>query len=163
MFELRTQKSCQQIRRQIARSDIDPVVLIDFAPEKSASICSLFPKNFGSLIKLCVVNQQCAAFSAREILGLMKTESCKLPKGAKVAPAIASVKAMRVIFDHRDVVPAYDRQDHVHFAADARVMHKKNRLRVLGNASFDLSLIDVQRIRANIHEYRLGAAQDERI
>jgi hypothetical protein len=42
-------------------------------------------------------------------------------------------------------------------------MDKKNRLGALGNALFDLALIDVQRVRADIHEDGSGAAKDEGI
>ena len=163
MFELCAQKRRQQFRRQIARPDIDPVVFVDFAPEKSAPICSLFPKNFSSLIKLCVIDQERAAFSARKIFRFMETESCQLPKRAQIPPAISSVKTMRVIFDDRDCMPACDCQNRVHLAADARVVHNKNRFRTVGNPLFDLALVDVQRVRADIHEDGSGAAQDERI
>jgi hypothetical protein len=64
MFELRAQEGRQQVRRQIARPDIDPVVFVDLTPEKSAAIRSLFPKNFSALIKLGIIDQQCTAFSA---------------------------------------------------------------------------------------------------
>ncbi len=82
MFKLRAKKGREQVRRQIARADIDPGVLVDFAAEKPAPVRSLFPKNFGSRIKLRVVNQERAPFTASEILGFMKTESSKLPKRA---------------------------------------------------------------------------------
>ena len=80
MFKLRTEKGRQQVRRQIARPNIDPGVLVDLAAKKLAAIRSLFPKDLGSLIEVRIVDQQRAAFSAREILGLMETESCKLPE-----------------------------------------------------------------------------------
>ena len=65
---------------------------------------------------------------------------------------------MRIIFDDRDAVPPRDSHDRVHFASDAGVMHNENRFRARGNALFDLALIDVERVRANIHEDRSGAA-----
>ena len=70
---------------------------------------------------------------------------------------------MRVIFDDGNAMPARDSHDRVHFASNARVMHKKNRFRARGNALLDLAFIDVQRVRANIHEDRLGARKHERI
>src|SRR5947208_1480477 len=93
----------------------------------------------------------------------MKTESCQLPKCAEISPAVSSVKTVRVIFHDGDGVPACDRQDRVHFTSDARVMDKKNRLCVLGNALFDLILIDVQSVRPDVHKDGSGAAQNERI
>src|SRR6266480_4730282 len=72
VFELCPEESRQQVRGQITRPDVYPRVLVHLAAEKSASIGSLFPKNFGALVKLRVINQQRAAFSAREILGLVE-------------------------------------------------------------------------------------------
>ena len=60
-------------------------------------------------------------------------------------------------------MPARDRHYRVHFASDAGVMHQKNGLRAFGNALVDLGLINVERVRANIHKDRSGAAQDKRI
>src|SRR6266576_2867427 len=72
VFELCAEERRQQVRWQIARPDIYPGVLVHLAAEKSASIGSLFPKNFGALVKLRVIDQQRAAFSTREILGLVE-------------------------------------------------------------------------------------------
>ena len=72
VFELCAEERGQQVRGQIARPDVYPRVLVHLAAEKSASIGSLFPKNFGALIKLRIIDQQRAAFSAREILGLVE-------------------------------------------------------------------------------------------
>src|SRR6266700_7710921 len=93
----------------------------------------------------------------------MKTESCQFPECAEIPPTISSVKTVRVVFDHRDGAPAGDRQDRIHFASDACIMNKKNRLRSTGNALFDLILIDVQRVRADVHKYGSGAAKDKGI
>src|SRR5678816_3635231 len=49
--ELCAEECGQQVRRQIARPNIHPGVFVDLAAEKSASIGSLFPKNFGALVK----------------------------------------------------------------------------------------------------------------
>ena len=75
MFKLRTEKGRQQVRRQIARADIDPGVLLDFAAEKPAPVRSLFPKDLGSLIEVRIVDQDCAAFTATEILSFVETQS----------------------------------------------------------------------------------------
>ena len=109
MFKLGMEKSCQQVRWQIARPDVYPRVLIYLAAEKSAPVRSLFPKDLGALIKLRIIDQQRAPFSAREILGLVETQGRKLAKGAKEAAAIFSIKTMRVIFDNSEAVAARER------------------------------------------------------
>src|SRR5262245_20408552 len=163
VFELCTEERRQQVRGQITRADIHPRVLVHLAAEKTASIGSLFSKTFGALIKLRIIDQQRAAFSAREILCFVETESCQPPECAQVSPLISCVKAMRIVFDYCYGMPPCDWHDRLHFARDARVMHKKNGLGVSGNALVDLGLINVERIRANIHKDRSSAAQDKRI
>ena len=158
MFKLRTEKGRQQVRRQIARPNIDPCVLVDLATEKSAPICSLFPKNLRPLIKGRIVDQQRTAFSAGEILSFMETERSKLSKCAEVSSAISSIKTMRIVFDYSNTMPLRNRCDRIHFASDTRIMHKKNRFRARGNASLDLALVNVEGVRPNIHEDRPGAS-----
>src|SRR5512132_3090250 len=58
VLELRLEKRREQVRRQITGSDIYPRVLVHFAAEKSASIGPLFPKNFGALVELAIIDQQ---------------------------------------------------------------------------------------------------------
>ena len=64
IFELRAEERGQQVRGQIARPDVYPRVLVHLAAEKSASIGSFFPKNFGALDKLRIIDQERATFSA---------------------------------------------------------------------------------------------------
>src|SRR6266566_10160469 len=151
MFKLRTEKGRQQIRRQITRADIDPGVLVDLAAEKPAPVRSFFPKDLGPLIEVRIVDQQRAAFAATEILGFMETQSCKRPKRAEVSSSIFSIKTMRILFDDSNAMLPRNGCDRVHFASDARVMHKKNRFCARGNALLDLVFINVQRVRANVH------------
>ena len=91
MFKLRAEKGRQQVRRQIARADIDPRVLVDLSPEKPASVCSLFPKDLGPLVEVRVVDQQRASFTASSILSFMETQRCKLTQCAEVSSAIFSI------------------------------------------------------------------------
>src|SRR6516165_405447 len=72
VFELCTEECRQQIRGQITRADIYPRVFVHLAAEEPASIGSLFPNNFGALVKPRFIDQQRATFSAREIFGLVK-------------------------------------------------------------------------------------------
>src|SRR5690349_20830012 len=72
LFELCPEERCQQIGREIARANVYPGILVHLAAKKSASIGSLFPKNFGAFVKPRIIDQQRAAFSTREILGLVK-------------------------------------------------------------------------------------------
>ncbi len=46
LFELCAEEGREQVRRQITRADIDPVVFVDFAAKKSTAIRSLFPEEF---------------------------------------------------------------------------------------------------------------------
>src|SRR6266508_3230892 len=115
VFELCAEERGQQVRGQIARPDVYPRVLVHLTPEKSASIGSLFSKNFGALVKLRIIDQQRAAFSAREILCFVETESCQPPECAQVSPLISCVKAMRIVFDYCYGMPPCDWHDRLHF------------------------------------------------
>src|SRR5262249_2228651 len=88
VFEFCAEERRQQVRGQITRPNIDPGVLVGLAPEKSAPVCSLFPKDLGPLIQVRIVDQQRATFSTGEILGFMETERCKLSKSAEVSSAV---------------------------------------------------------------------------
>src|SRR3954464_8967902 len=72
MFELCAEERSQQVRRQIARPHIYPRIFVHLTAEKSASVGSFFPKNFCAFVKLFIIDQQCAPFSAREIFGLVE-------------------------------------------------------------------------------------------
>src|SRR4029079_1597710 len=72
VFKLCAKERRQQVRRQIARPDVYPRILVHLTSEKSAAIRSLFPKNFGALVKPLIIDQQCATFSARKIFRLVE-------------------------------------------------------------------------------------------
>jgi predicted RNA-binding protein with RPS1 domain len=52
VFELCAEERGQHVRGQIARPDVYPRVLVHLSAEKSASVGSLFSKNFGAFVKL---------------------------------------------------------------------------------------------------------------
>jgi hypothetical protein len=84
-------------------------------------------------------------------------------ESAEIAATIFAVKTVRIVFDDRDLVRASDGEDRFHFAADAYVMNEEDRLRALRNALFDQVLVDIQRVRADVHENGSRAAEDERV
>src|SRR6266513_2315899 len=163
MFELGAQECSQQVGRQIARANINPVIFVHLPTEKPTAIGSFFSEDLGALGKARVVYEQRATFAAGEIFGFVETERRQFTKGAEISVAIFPLKTMCLILYHGDAMPSGSGHYRLHFAANACVVYEKNRFRARGNALFDLALINVQRVRANIHEDRFGAAQDKRV
>src|SRR6266850_3294978 len=71
-FKLSIKEGCENIRRQVTRSDVHPCVLVHLTAEETAAIGSLFANNLGTFDILRIVNQQGSAFTASEILCLME-------------------------------------------------------------------------------------------
>ena len=84
----------------------------------------------------------------------------KLPSGR---PAVRAEQAVGVVLDHREAMPAGDRQDRVHLAADAGVVHGHDRPGARRDGRSQQALVEVERVRADVGEDRPGAAQDERV
>src|SRR6266576_731634 len=72
-LQLRVKERRENLGRQVTGADIYPVVLIHFAAEETAPICSFLANNFCALDILPIINQKRAALAASKILRLMKT------------------------------------------------------------------------------------------
>src|SRR5262245_1484088 len=77
-FKLSIEKRCKNIRWQEAGTDIHPCVLVDLPAKKAASISSFLSNNLGTFNVLRTIDNESAAFTAREVLGLMKTQRRKM-------------------------------------------------------------------------------------
>ena len=63
------------------------------------------------------------------------------------------------ILDDQQVMTPCDRHNLVHFAADAGIMDREDCARARRDRGFDQPLVDVKRVRPDIHEHRRGAPQ----
>src|SRR5258708_1992391 len=80
-FELRVEKCRQHITHEIARTDIDPGILVHQPAKKSAAVGSLFANDFGAFKEAAIVNQQRATFTTSNVLGFVKALRCQTTEG----------------------------------------------------------------------------------
>src|SRR5437868_7508750 len=76
-FELCAEKSREHIREYVAGTHVDPRVLVHLSSNEPASIRSFFSYDLGALDVSRIVDQQCSAFAAGEILCLVKAQRCQ--------------------------------------------------------------------------------------
>ena len=83
--------------------------------------------------------------------------------GSQRATFVGGHHALRGIFHHEQVVLFGDGHDGVHFTGHARVMHRNNRPRFVGDRRFNQRFVDVHSIRTDIHKHDFRPAQDKRV
>src|SRR6266568_5332658 len=99
-FQLGQQECAANLARQIRRSDIDPGVFVHFSTNEFAPISPLLADDLSPFDELRPINNQCAAFPANIILGLVKTVRAEVAYRAKCQPIVKSVDPLRRIFDN---------------------------------------------------------------
>ena len=91
----------------------------------------------------------------------MKTLRCKAAKGTEEPVAVFAEKAVRVVFDHSQVLVASNLQDRVHFTADASVVHGHDRPGVPGDQVGQFFFVEIKSVRPHVGEDWTRAAEDE--
>ena len=93
----------------------------------------------------------------------MKAVAAHLADGAEPLALVFGEDTLCRILDDQQIMTPGDRHDLVHLAADAGIMDREDRPRARRNRGFDQPLVDIQRVRPDIHEHRRGAPQHNRI
>ena len=83
------------------------------------------------------------------------------PKVPEVPAPVSAEQAVRVVLDDRDAAARRDREDGVHLAADAGVVHGHDGPGARRDETLELALVQVQRVGADVGEDGPGAAQHE--
>src|SRR2546423_13921506 len=99
-LQLCKQERGKHVRRNIARSHINPRIFVYFTSEEAGAIGALLPDDLRSLDKSLVVNQQCATLSAGNVFRFVKTLRCEAAKDTEEPAAIFGEESMRVVFYH---------------------------------------------------------------
>src|SRR5262245_1623622 len=110
-----------------------------------------------------IVNEQGPAFSANDVLGLVKALRCGATKGSQVPAAVLTKKTVRVVFHHRDSVSPGDRKNRLHLASDSSVMNNHDSSRPCRDSRLEQRLIQIQSVAADIHKHGTGASQHKRV
>src|SRR3982750_4702603 len=96
MFPLGIQKGGQNLRRQIARSYVNPRISVHFTPEVLFAIGPFLAKNFGTLRVRCIIDQQRTSFPTTDVLRFMKTLRRHATKSSEITTAILSKQSVRI-------------------------------------------------------------------
>jgi hypothetical protein len=91
----------------------------------------------------------------------MEAESTQMTDSAERSTPITRQHALCRVLDDQQPVPVGDCHDGVHIATHAGVMHRYNGTSARRDGGFDLLLIEVQRVRADIDEDWHRTAQHE--
>ena len=93
----------------------------------------------------------------------MEGQCAELPDGAEWAATIACHDCLGCILDDQQTMLFCDCHNGVHFAPDARVVHRHNCPGSRCNGGLNQGLVDIERIGANIDKHRYRTAQHKRV
>ena len=125
LLELRGEERGDDLARQVRRADVDPGVLVDLAAEELRAVGALLADDLGALDEARVVDEQRAALAGDDVLGLVEAQRAERADRAERLAAVGRQDALRGILDDRESVLRGDREDRVHLAADAGVVHRR--------------------------------------
>ena len=108
-----------------------------------------------------VVDAQGAALAADVVLRLVEAVGPQRADRAERLALVEGVDPLGRVLQHLQAVPGGDGHDVVHRAADPRVMDREDGPRPRRDGSLDGVLVDVQRVRADVHEDRPGPEADD--
>ena len=93
----------------------------------------------------------------------MEAETAKSPDGSELSAFIGRQNPLRRVLNHRQIMTFRDIHDHIHLTGNPGIMDRHDGLRFLRNRRFYLRLIDIHRIRPDIHKNRLRPPEDKSI
>ena len=104
LFELRPQKRCEHVRRQVAGPKIDPRVLVHLSSEEPAAVRALLANDFRAFDEIRLVDQQRTALPAGDVLGLVKALRRQCAERSQETSAVGTEQAVCVVFHNRQTV-----------------------------------------------------------
>ena len=160
-LELTKQERRQELRWQIARSEIHPGVLVHLAAEELTAIGALLAQDLGALREMWIVQDQGPALAAADVLRFVKTQRRHRAERTQGAPAPGSEEPVRVVLDDRQAVSLRHRADDVHGAAHAGVVHRHDGACARRDQRLELPFVEIEGVGADVGEHRHRAAQRE--
>ena len=125
-----------------------------------AAVGAFFTNDLRALYQRAIVNQRCAAFTARGVVfGFMEAEAANMADSAERPAFIGRHHALSSILHHKQIMLAGDSHNGVHLAGHAGVVDRYNRAGFLGDGRFNQRFIDIHGIATNINEDDFRAAQ----
>ena len=83
LLHLRPQERGDDLAGQVRRTEVDPGVLVDLAPEELAAIRALLPDDLGALDEPRIVDQERTALAGDDVLRLVERERRHVPDAAE--------------------------------------------------------------------------------
>ena len=114
--------------------------------------------DFGMVGVFLVFDEDCTAFAHAVVLGLVIAVAAKVTERPERATLVGGHHSLRSIFDDEQVVLFGDVVNRVHFAGDARIVHRHDGLCLFGNGAFDEFFVQVHRVGTDIYEYAFCSA-----
>ena len=163
MFQLGIQISGGHLSGQIGGTYVHPGVFIHLPAEKPGTVGPFFPDNLRAFHQGGVIHQQGSSLSGNDILGLVETVTAQMADRAEPTPSVAGTDALGGVFNHIQAVPLGNFHDCIHFTSHTRVMNHANGAGAVRDGRFYQRLVNILRIRPDIHEYGNAAAQHKRV
>ena len=160
-FQFRIKISGIEFARQVAGAKFYPCVLVDFATVELAAVRAFFTDDFGTVAILLVVDEQRSALAHAIVLGFVIAVATKVTERSERLALVGRHHALRGVFHHEQIVALCNLVDLVHLASHARIVHRHNRLRLLGDGGFNQVLVQVHGVGTDIHEHALGPLRHE--
>ena len=143
LLELAVEKRACDLTEDVGRTDIDPGVFVDFAPEEGFSIGPLVANDLGTGFVLGPVHAQSASFTARVVLRFMEAQRTEMADRPERLVLVPRQHCLSGVFDHDQPILLGDLHDAGHVAGDSRVVRGDDDLRAVRNRPLDEILIDV--------------------
>src|SRR5205807_1357198 len=162
-LQLSIEKSRENLRRQIARTNIHPCVLVHLASKEAASVGSFLSNDFRPRNISRIVNDQSAAFATDEIFSLMKALGGETTIGTQIFAFEFPKQTVRIVLNYRDGVLLSYLCDSIHLAADTSIMKYNNRPGPCRDMPAELPLVQVKCVRPDVYEHGPGATEDKSV
>src|SRR6201999_3423118 len=88
LLQLRPQERRRDLARQERGSDVLPGVFVDLAAKEPAAVGAFLAHDLGGLHQFAIVDEQGAAFTGKDVLGLVEAEEADVADGAERAALV---------------------------------------------------------------------------
>lgn len=152
-IQLSGEERSEDLRRQVARADVDPRVLVDLAAEEPTAVGALLTDDLGPLAQRRVVDQESPALAALDVLGGVERQGAQVADGPEHSAAVGGAEGMRCVLDDRQTVRCGDGHDGVHLARNPAVVNHHDGFSARRDGRFDQGFVDVPRIGPDVDEH----------
>ena len=159
--QLANQKRGENLRRNPARADIVPCVLVYLPSKEPRPIGSSLTQHFAPIDEPIIVDHQRATFAAGDVLRFMETERRHRTESSQLLPIERGSKAVRVVFDQRQAVAVCQCRQIVDVFCYAGVVDCGDRCSAVRDRCLHGVHIKIERVWGDVDEHWPGTCQGE--